>query len=168
MGRVETTPALAPAHDDPMAIEEHPTEAASPRARLRVALLAGGLAPGGAEKQLFYVARALRSSGAEVAVYSADRDGHYGNLLRALGVELVWLGSAGGSLGRLLRVLRMLAAFRPHVIQATHSFMNLYAGLAGRLLGARSIGALRSSLKFCRKANGRWTRGSCPCRPVSS
>ncbi|MEP6993951.1 MAG: glycosyltransferase [Acidobacteriota bacterium] len=126
--------------------------------RLRVALLAGGLAHGGAEKQLLYLVRVLQSAGAEVGVYSNSVDGYYGDLLRSRGIEPVSLGKFGGPIGRLLRLVRMLTVFRPHVIQASHSFMNLYAGLAGRWLGTSSLGALRSSLGFCRRANGRWTR----------
>jgi glycosyltransferase involved in cell wall biosynthesis len=112
---------------------------------------------GGAEKQLLYLVRVLQAVGAEVRVYSVSREGSYRDALRAHGVEPLWLGKFGGPPGRLLRLVRLLRPFRPHVIQSTHSFMNLYAGLAGRWLGSPSLGALRSSLRFCRRANGRWT-----------
>jgi glycosyltransferase involved in cell wall biosynthesis len=141
----------------PPSERRHAIETASGGPRLRVALLAGGLDRGGAEKQLLYVVRVLLAAGADVRVYSVRLEGHYRDALRAHGIEPVWLGTFGGPPGRLFRLVRLLSEFRPHVIQSTHSFMNLYAGLAGRWLGSPSLGALRSSLGFCRRANGRWT-----------
>jgi len=45
--------------------------------RLRVALVAGGLGQGGAEKQLIYVIRALRQIEAHVRVYKLTRGEFY-------------------------------------------------------------------------------------------
>ncbi len=128
------------------------------RGPVRVALLAGGLAQGGAEKQLLYLAAALRGMGADVRVCSLTNEGTYHDRLRFAGVEPIWVGRFSSPLARTVAIGRRLAPFRPHVIQACHSFVNLYAGLVGRPLGALSLGALRSSLRYCRQANGRWTR----------
>jgi glycosyltransferase involved in cell wall biosynthesis len=55
-------------------------------------------------------------------------------------------------------IFRELRVFHPHVVQSTHTFANLYAALAGRWLGALSLGALRSSVAYARKGNGVWFR----------
>jgi len=44
---------------------------------VRIAFVAGTLGQGGAEKQLVYMARALRDSGADVRVYCLTRGEHY-------------------------------------------------------------------------------------------
>jgi glycosyltransferase involved in cell wall biosynthesis len=128
------------------------------RGPVRVALLAGGLAQGGAERQLLHLARALRGMGADVRVYSLTNDGTYHDQLRSAGIEPIWVGRFSSPPARTADLGRRLASFRPHVVQACHSFVNLYAGLAGRACGSLSLGALRSSLRHCREANGRWTR----------
>lgn len=126
--------------------------------QLRVALLAANLSQGGAEKQLVYIARALREAGVTMRVYTLTRGQHHEATLQAMGVEPVWVGRRAHPLLRLGTLARQLRGFRPHVIQSTHSFANLYAGLLGRLLGAVSVGALRCSVQHCREGNGAWTR----------
>jgi glycosyltransferase involved in cell wall biosynthesis len=125
---------------------------------LRVAVLAANLSQGGAEKQLVYMARALQDAGVTTRIYSLTRGQHYESILRTIGLEPVWVGRRGHPLLRLKTLARHLQGFRPEVIQSTHSFANLYAGLLGRLLGAVSVGALRCSLQHCREGNGPWTR----------
>ncbi len=129
-----------------------------PPGPLRVAVVAGGLSRGGAEKQIVCVVRALREVGSEVRVYSLTRDGTYREPLRSLGADPVWIGKASSPIARLVELTRRLRPFAPDVIQAGHSFVNLYVGLAGSLLRTISLGALRSSLRHCEKANGFWTR----------
>lgn len=124
---------------------------------LRVALLAANLSRGGAEKQLVYMAKALREAGVDVRVYSLTRGQFHESALEAMGLAPIWVGARGSPLIRLAVLARHFRRFRPHVIQSTHSFANLYVGLLGRLLGCVSVGSLRSSLEHCRQANGAWT-----------
>jgi glycosyltransferase involved in cell wall biosynthesis len=126
--------------------------------QLRVALLAGTLGQGGAEKQLLYMARALHDAGVEVRVYCLTKGEFYESALQAIGLRPIWVGQFANPLLRLSVFVGMLWRFRPHVIQSAHSYTNLYAGLAGRLLGTLSVGALRSSLLYSRDGNGLWTR----------
>ncbi len=126
--------------------------------RLRVALIAGTLGDGGAEKQLLYMTRALLSTGAKVRVYSLTRGEFYETPLRSLGVEPVWVGAASHPLVRLPALARMLSRFKPQIIQSAHAFVNLYAAFVARLLGALSVGAMRNSLKFSNEASGIWKR----------
>jgi glycosyltransferase involved in cell wall biosynthesis len=124
--------------------------------RLRVALIAGTLGQGGAEKQLVYMARALRSSGAEVAVFSLTSGEHHERALAELGIEP--RSVTGSRAAKLAALARGVARFRPHVVQAGHTYTGLYAALAGSCAGALTLGALRSSLAHSVRGNGLWTR----------
>ncbi len=131
---------------------------ASARHRLRAALLAGTLDRGGAEKQLVYMARALAKSDVEVRVYCLREGEFYEQQLRSFGIPLIQVGRFANPLLRLATLAVVMRRFQPHVIQSGHAFANLYAALVARLLGAISLGALRSSLLHSEEANGRWTR----------
>lgn len=126
--------------------------------KLRVALLAGTLGQGGAEKQLVYMVQALSKAGVEVRVYSLTRGEFYEKVLQTIGFSPVWVGQYGNFLARLSTLTKLLWQFQPHIVQSAHVFANLYVGLAGRILNIVSIGAMRSSLEYSRAANGRWIR----------
>jgi glycosyltransferase involved in cell wall biosynthesis len=125
---------------------------------IRIALVFGTLDQAGAEKQGFYAARALRESGAEVRVFSLAREGHFGESLRGLGLEPIWIGQHASPQLRLARLASALATWRPQVVQSTHFFTNLYAALGARICGALSIGALRNDVVHELDANPGWGR----------
>ncbi len=126
--------------------------------RLRVALLTGTLKQGGAEKQLVYLARALAGAGVDVRIYSLTRGDFYEGVLKAVGLEPIWVGRLANPILRLIVLAGELRHFRPHVIQSVHPFANLYVSLTGRLLRAISLGAIQSSLRLTREVHGGWTR----------
>jgi glycosyltransferase involved in cell wall biosynthesis len=123
---------------------------------LRVALIAGGLSQGGAEKQLVYMARALLRSGAEVRVCCLTRGDYHEQALRSLGIPPVWIGRFGNPAARVVRLAAALRDFRPHVLQSTHFFSNLYVCLVAPLYRALAIGSIRSDVYQEMEANGRW------------
>ncbi len=125
--------------------------------RPRVALIAGTLGHGGAEKQLAYGARALAAAGVDVRVLSLTRGERYERTLREAGIPVVFAGRAPDVPRRLLAIAREVARFRPQIVQSCHTFANLYAALAARRAGALSLGALRSSVAHAREGNGAWT-----------
>lgn len=125
---------------------------------LRVALVAGTLGAGGAEKQLVYLAGALKKIGAEVTVCSLTRGEHYEAVLREAGLEPVWVGRFSSPAARTLAIARALAPVRPHIVQATHFYTNLYASLVAPLCGALGVGTARSDIVHEMRANGRWGR----------
>src|SRR5436190_15849264 len=124
----------------------------------RVALLAGTLGQGGAEKQLVYMARALREEGVDVRVYSLTRGEYYEPVLRAAGIEVVWVGKFANPLLRMVTLAIALRRFRPHILQAAHFFTNLYVSVVGRLLGIIGIGSIRSNIYLELETSGRWGR----------
>ncbi len=126
--------------------------------RFRVALVAGTLGQGGAEKQLVYMAQALSSAGIDVRVFSLSRGEFYEDALRSKDLRPTWVGPFANPMLRLYVLTRMLRNYRPHVVQSAHTFTNLYVSTIGRLTGSISLGTMRSSLAHTREANGLWTR----------
>jgi len=112
--------------------------------RLRIAMVAGCLGVGGAEKQLVLAVRSLREAGVDVKVYSLTQGESHESCLQQLGLAPVWLGRH--RVPRLFRLSKEVLQFRPHVIQAGHTFANFYVGLVGRLLQVISLGAMRTEL----------------------
>ena len=125
---------------------------------LRVALIAGGLSQGGAEKQLVYMARALKQRGADVRCYCLTRGEFYEEVLQRLGIHVMWIGRFAAPAVRLACLARLLASFRPQVVHAGHFFSNLYAAFGARACGGVSIGAIRNDTVFELRENGRWGR----------
>lgn len=126
--------------------------------RFRVAIVTASLGPGGAEKQAFYMARALAEAGVEVRVYNLSRGGEYEDALRRLHVEVKWIGWLPAPPFRILRFVTALRNFRPHIIQSVHAYTNVYTAIAGRVLSAVSVGGLRSDLSACLEDSGRFAR----------
>jgi glycosyltransferase involved in cell wall biosynthesis len=125
---------------------------------LRVALLAGTLVQSGAEKQLVYIARALCEAGIAVRVYCLTRGEYYESALRALGVQVCWVGQSANPLARLAALTIALREFRPHILQSAHFFTNLYIAGAGRLWRSISVGAVRNDTLLDVEENGKWGR----------
>ena len=107
--------------------------------------IAGGLGNGGAEKQLLYILRTLRKMGADMRVLTLTRGEFHEETLRSLGIPFTAV-DASSPPARLALIVQAAREFRPHFIQATHFFASFYAGLAGRLVGIPSIGAIRGDL----------------------
>lgn len=122
---------------------------------LRVALLAGTLERGGAEKQLVYMADALRQSGVDVRLHTL-RGGPHEASLRRLGIEPIPVSRHESPVLRLLAFASAARSFRPHVVQSAHFYANLYAALAAPACGALGIGAIRGDPAAAMRANGRW------------
>ncbi len=125
---------------------------------LRVALVAGTLGQGGAEKQLLYLAGALREMGAAVRVLCLTRGEFFEPALSGLGIEPVWVGRFGNPALRIVDTARALRGFRPHIVQAAHFYVNLYVSAVSPLFGAIGIGTVRSDMVFEMLTNGVWGR----------
>src|SRR5262245_54420855 len=113
---------------------------------LRVCFIAGTLGQGGAERQLFYILRALVESGAEPSVLSLGRNEFWEARIRSLGVPTEWVGRRTSRLARLGTVIAAVRGRRPDVVQSAHFYVNLYTVLAARAAGAREVGAIRSNV----------------------
>ena len=128
------------------------------KGRLRVALIAGCLGQGGAEKQLIYIARALLKTGVEVKVYSLTQGEYYEPALDAMSLRPIWIGNFANPSLRVFSLASALLHYRPHIIHSTHFFTNLYAAIVARLWGAISVGSLRNDVFLELEANEAWGR----------
>src|SRR5258708_6424421 len=126
--------------------------------RFRVAIVTASLGRAGAEKQAFYIVRALAEAGVEVRVYNLSRGGEYEDALRRLHVEMKWIGWLPAPPLRALLLVSALRKFRPHIIQSVHAYTNAYSAIAVRVLSAVSVGGLRSDLSACLADSGRFAR----------
>jgi glycosyltransferase involved in cell wall biosynthesis len=123
---------------------------------LRVALVAGMLVRDGAEKQLVYMARALRDAGVSVRVYHLREGEFYESVLREQGIELCHIRGVGNPFIRVALLTARLQEFRPHIVQSGHFWTNLYVGIAARLCRAVAIGGMRNSLAHDLEAFKGW------------
>lgn len=124
----------------------------------RIAFVAGTLGQGGAEKQLVYMARALRDAGADVRVYCLTRGEYYERALADLGPAPEWVGRYAAPPLRTLALVGALRRFRPDIVQSAHFYTNLYVAMAAPLVRAVGIGAARNDVLHEVEYNGRWGR----------
>jgi glycosyltransferase involved in cell wall biosynthesis len=113
---------------------------------LRVCFVAGTLGQGGAERQLYYLLRTLRDAGACAKVLSLSAGEFWETPIRDLGFEISHVGGSSSRLKRLVRIGREARSFKPHIVQAQHFYVNLYAAVTARLFGCREIGAIRNDV----------------------
>lgn len=111
---------------------------------LRICLIAGTLGQGGAERQLFYMAKTLRQSGADVRVLSLTRGEFWESRLRDLGVVVTWVGRSASRVARVIEIIRQVRRHPADIVQSQHFYTNLYAVAAARALGLPEIGAVRN------------------------
>lgn len=130
----------------------------SPKEPLRVAIITASLGMAGAEKQAFYITRALAEAGVAVRILNLGPGGVYEDALRELKVESRHFGWLPGAPLRVALLMAALRGFRPHIIQSVHAYTNAYSSIAGRLLRALSIGGLRSDFQACMNNNGFFSR----------
>jgi glycosyltransferase involved in cell wall biosynthesis len=109
---------------------------------LRVSFIAGGLGKGGAEKQFLYMLRALMELKVRFQVITLTQGEYYEAILQQMGIRPIYIGSNPAA--RVINIQKAAHSFRPHFIQASHFFASFYAGMAGRLSGVPSIGAIRN------------------------
>ncbi len=122
--------------------------------KLNICFLAGTLGQGGAERQLFYILRALRDCGAVPRVLCLTKGEIWEERIAKLGIPITWVGQQRSRLARLARIVRELRANPPDIIQSQHFYTNLYAVAASRLLRRHDIGAVRNTGIFEVSANG--------------
>ena len=116
--------------------------------RIRVAMLVGGLDPGGTERQLVRALEQIDRTRFEPAVIALDnQQRHYEKALEMLDVRVLFVPlNCRGRLRRLLFLVRTLRQLRAETVHSWSFFANAYAGIAGRLAGVpRRFGSLRSS-----------------------
>jgi len=123
-------------------------------AQLRICFIAGCLGQGGAERQLYYMLRALRSEGVAPNLLSLTKGEYWEEKIRELGVPVTWVGRRSSRLGRLAQIISTARKHKPEIIQSQHFFTNLYAVGTARALRIREIGAIRNNVASEVRSNG--------------
>lgn len=126
---------------------------------MRICFLAGTLARGGAEKQLVFMLEALKKSGAAARVLSLTKGEDYENEIQDLNIPVEWVGKSRNRGRRVWEIVKNLRENPADIVQSSHFYTNIYAGLAGKILGKKSIGAVRSDLSYEMQSHqflGKW------------
>lgn len=145
---------LRTAWGDLQAVEHESTGAQIDLTKLRVCFLAGTLGRGGAERQLIFMLRALKQAGVDLRVLCLTSGEALEKEIRDMGIAVTWVGASRWRAIRLLQIMREFRREPADIVQSAHFYTNLYAAVAGRLLGIKSIGAVRNDLTSELKSNG--------------
>jgi glycosyltransferase involved in cell wall biosynthesis len=119
-----------------------------------VAIIAGQLVLGGAERQLaLWLANLDRTRFRPVVVTLHPGEGDFWeDAIEKLEIPLLRVPRRANRLSRLVSIVRRLRPYRPVLVHGWHLFSSPYAGAAARLLGARSsLGSLRGSFEAYRR-----------------
>jgi glycosyltransferase involved in cell wall biosynthesis len=123
-------------------------------ADLKICFMVGTLGQGGAERQLYYMLRALRLSGSRPRVLCLTKGEHWEKQIRELQIPITWVGQPESRMLRLARIIADLRKDPSDVIQSQHFYTNLYAVMAARALRLREVGAIRCDTTFEVKCGG--------------
>ena len=127
----------------------------------KIAFVAGTLGQGGAERQLYYILRALKDCGADPTLFSLTRGEFWEEPIRRLGVRVVWFGQQRSVPARLCALAAHLRRLRPDVVQSQHFYTNPYVALGALAAGAPGIGAMRNDGRHEVGAHGSLMGAAC-------
>lgn len=119
-----------------------------------VAIIAGQLVVGGAESQLYLWLSNLDRSKFEpvvITLHPGYQD-YWESRIEALNIPLILIYQESNPLIRLVKIIQTLKLYNPALVQGWHSFASIYAGLAAKALGAKSLGGVRGSFQYFRKS----------------
>jgi len=124
-------------------------------AKIKICFLAGTLGQGGAERQLFYILKALKNEGAHIDVICLTQGETYEEKIKGLGINVYYAGGAPSRLRRLVEIINILKKIRPDILQSQHFYTNIYVAAASKITGITGIGASRNNLDKEIELNGR-------------
>lgn len=123
---------------------------------MKIAFLAGTLGQGGAEKQLFLLAKELHQKGDEVVIYCLRQGDFWESKLREEGIHVLTFANREQSkFSRLMQLFRAVQAYRPDIFYSFHFYTSVYAAIIGRLLGIFSIGSIRNNGNIEKASNAK-------------
>lgn len=114
-----------------------------------IAIIAGQLVVGGAERQLYlWLSHLDRDKFRPVVLTLHPGCGDYWeNPIESLDIPLLRVPQRGSRLVRLLEIARALRPYEPKLIHGWHLFSSPYAGVVAKLLSAKSLGSLRCDFR---------------------
>ena len=117
--------------------------------KIRVAIIAGQLVVGGAERQLYlWLSNIDRESYAPIVLTLHPGHGdHWEKPIEALNIPLHRISPQKNRIKRLQEITRILKTHQPHLIHGWHLFTSPYAGFSAKSLNAHCLGNLRDSFR---------------------
>lgn len=112
--------------------------------KIKVCFITGDLGQGGAERQLYYIVKTLKSLGTEVLVLSPTHGKIWEKRIKQLGVNVKWIGKSQYKLVRMINVLLEVRKNCPDIVQSQFFHTNLYSSIAAQVLNKCGLGAIRN------------------------
>ena len=115
--------------------------------KTKIAIIAGQLVVGGAERQLhLWLSNLDRTKFDPLVLTLHPGHGDYWEKpIEALGIPLIRIPQRVNPFRRLIEIVNALHAYQPRLIHGWHLFSSVYAGLAARILGVKSIAGVRNA-----------------------
>lgn len=115
--------------------------------KIKVAIIAGQLVVGGAERQLYlWLANLDRTKfNPFVITLNPGHDDYWEKPIEDLGVPLFRVHQKPSRLLRLIDIIKILRPLQPDIIQGWHLFSSPYAGIAAKAMNCCSLGGFRDS-----------------------
>lgn len=112
----------------------------------KVAIIAGQLVVGGAERQLYlWLAHMDRDKFDPLVItLHPNHNDYWEKPIEDLGIPLFRVAQKPGILRRLVEIIKILRPIKPDIIHGWHFFSSVYAGLAARFLRVPCLGGIRS------------------------
>jgi glycosyltransferase involved in cell wall biosynthesis len=123
---------------------------------MKVLFIAGTLGQGGAENQLFLLARSLKTANHEPIVISLTKGEFWEEILISNGIKVITLESKKNRLKKLAEIIRITKYQKPDLLYSFHFYTSMYAGIAGRVTNTFCLGSIRSNGWLENKHNGFW------------
>lgn len=120
--------------------------------KYNLAIIAGQLVVGGAERQLYlWLSHLDRDKFQPVVLTLHPGHGDYWeHPIESLGIPLLRMPHRRIQLVRAIEIARALSPYRPQIVHGWHLFASPYAGVAAKLLHACSLGGVRGNFRaFC-------------------
>ena len=115
--------------------------------KYRIAIIAGQLVVGGAERQLYlWLSKLDREKFHPIVLTLHPGHGDYWEKpIETLGINILRIQHHDFPVLRLINIVRELISFKPDLIQGWHLFASPYAGLSAKILGGKSLGGIRGT-----------------------
>ena len=123
---------------------------------IKVCFIVGTLGRGGSERQLLYMLKVLKSVGISPRVLCLTNGEPFEQEIKSIGVPVEWIGESKNQGVRLLKIINNLRKNPADILQSSHFYTNIYAGLAGKISNIPSIGAIRSDFRSVLEQHQRW------------
>jgi len=120
--------------------------------KIKIAIIAGQLVVGGAEKQLYlWLANLNREQFTPIVLTLHPGHGDFWEKpIENLGIPIFSFPQRENPIRRLINIIRVLRPYQPDLVHGWHLFASPYAALAAKYLGAKSLGGLRDTYQTFR------------------